>query len=113
DNPLRLINAYALALGPAGLYFAGDQPKAFAAFMARLQTATKPYNIPPASLAQSNEPNVALLINDNLLTRDVTLLLSKITVPTLVINGKQDGVVTPTMAQSARDAIPGSVLTLL
>jgi proline iminopeptidase len=113
SDPLRMINASALALGPGNLYFAGDQPKAFAAFMAKIQSATQPYHIPPADLGQSAELSIALIVNDGLPTRDVSTLLPKITVPTLILNGKQDGVVTPGMAQVAHDGIKGSTLTLL
>jgi proline iminopeptidase len=113
DNPLRFFNANALALGPAGLYFAGDQTKVYTAFMTKLEAATAPYHIPPDDLKPPEEPTVALIINDSLPTRDVTPLLAKITVPTLIINGKQDGVVTPAMAQTAHDGIKGSALTLL
>jgi pimeloyl-ACP methyl ester carboxylesterase len=113
DNPLRLFNAFALALGPGGLYFTGDQAKTFAAFTAETQTAAQSYHIPPASLLQSTEPTVALIINDGFVTRDVSPLLPQITVPTLVINGKQDGVVTPSQAQAAHDGIKGSTLMLL
>lgn len=113
ENPLRLFNAFALALGPGGLYFTGDQAKTFAAFTAKTQMASQPYHIPPASLLQSTEPTVAMIINDGFVTRDVSPLLPQITVPTLVINGKQDGVVTPAQAQAAHDGIKGSTLVLL
>jgi proline iminopeptidase len=113
NNPIRLMNAYALAMGPAGLYFTGDQAKAFSAFMTKITASTQPYHIPQTDLGQAAEPSVALIINDGLPARDVTPLLAKITVPTLIINGKQDGVVTPAMAQIAKDGIKGSTLTLL
>jgi proline iminopeptidase len=113
NDPKRLFNALALALGPGSLYFAGDQPKAFADFMARITAAVQPYHIPPAELAQASEPIIALILNDGLPTRDVTPLLAKITVPTLILNGKEDGVVTPGMAQAAHEGIKGSTLILL
>ena len=41
-------------------------------------------------------------------TRDDTPLLAKVTVPTLIINGKQDGVITPQIAEAVHAAIQGS-----
>lgn len=112
DNPNRMFGALGLAMGPAGLYFAGDQQAAFAAFYGQVGTAIKPYAIPPAALAPANEP-AAALIADGFLTRDDTPLLSKITVPVLIINGKQDGVIPPASAEAVHAAIKGSQLLLL
>ena len=58
----------------------------------------------------ANEPAVALIANDHFLTRDDTPLLSQIAVPTLIIVGRQDGVITP---QSAEAAIKNSQLVEL
>ena len=113
DNPQRLFGAFGLALGPAGLYFAGDQAKLFPAFRAQVAAAVKPYSIPEAALSFANEPAGALIVNDNFLTRDDTPLLTKVSVPTLVINGKQDGVVPPLQAQAAHAAIKGSQIVIL
>ncbi len=113
DNPYRMFGAFGLAMGPAGLYFAGDQKAAFAAFYGQIGAAIKPYAIPPAALAPANEPAAALIVNDHYLTRDDTPLLAKITVPVLIINGRQDGVVTPQSAEAARAAIKGSQMVLL
>ena len=110
DNPARLFGAFGLAMGPAKLYFAGDQATEFPAFLQRTTEALKPYAIPPASLTPANEPSVALIVNDHFLTRDDTPLLVKVTVPTLIINGKQDGVITPQSAEAVHAAIKGSQL---
>lgn len=113
DNPARIFGALGLATGPAGLYFAGDQKSAFAAFYGQIGQALKPYSIPPAALMPTNEPAVALIVNDHYLTRDDTPLLSQINVPTLIINGKQDGVITPQSAEAAHAAIKNSQLVEL
>ncbi len=108
DNPARLFGAFGLAMGPAGLYFAGDQKAAFAAFYGQIGLAVKPYNLPPSALMPANEPGVALIANDHFLTRDDTPLLLKISVSTLIINGRQDGVITPSSAEAAHAAIKNS-----
>lgn len=113
DNPYRMFGALSLAAGPAGLYFAGDQKAAFAAFYGQIGAAIKPYAIPPAALAPAQEPAAALIANDHYLTRDDTPLLAKITVPVLIINGRQDGVVTPQSAEAVHAAIKGSQMVLL
>lgn len=113
DTPYRMFGALGLAMGPAGLYFAGDQKAAFAAFYGQIGAALKPYHIPPAALAPAQEPAAALIANDHYLTRDDTPLLAKITVPVLIINGRQDGVVTPRSAEAVHAAVTGSQIVLL
>jgi proline iminopeptidase len=113
DNPQRLFGLFGLAMGPAQLYFTQDQPTAFATFTQKIAEAAKTYNAPPASFAPANEPMVALMINDRFLTRDDLPLLAKVTTPTLIINGLQDGVITPKMAREAHAGIKGSKLLLL
>ena len=110
DNPARMFGAFGLAMGPAGLYFAVNQPAAFAAFYGQVGQAVKPYFLPPTALMPANEPGAALIANDHFLTRDDTPLLTQITVPTLIINGKQDGVITPQSAEAAHAAIKNSQL---
>lgn len=112
DNPARMFGAFGLAMGPAGLYFAGDQRAAFAAFYGQIGTAIKPYSLPRAALAPAQEPASAL-IADHFLTRDDTPLLAKITVPVLIINGRQDGVIPPASAEAVHAAIKGSQIVLL
>ena len=110
DNPARMFGAFGLAMGPAGLYFAGNQAAEFTAFYGQIGQALKPYPIPPVALMPANEPAVALIANDHFLTRDDTPLLSEMTVPTLIINGKEDGVITPQSAEAAHAAIKNSQL---
>ncbi len=113
DNPQRLLGAFGLALGPAQLYFTHDQSGSFSAFNAQIAKATRAYNLSPADLAPASEPTVALIINDHFLTRDDTPLLAKIAVPALVINGKQDGVISPQSAEAAQRAMPHAQMVLL
>lgn len=113
DNPARIFGALGLATGPAGLYFAGDPKSASVAFYGQIGQALRPYSIPPAALMPANEPGAALIVNDHFLIRDDTPLLSQITVPTLIINGKEDGVITPQSAEAAHAAIKNSQLVEL
>jgi len=113
DNPIRLFGALGLAMGPAGLYYASNQAAGFAASYAQIGAAIKPYHLPPALLAPASEPGAALIVSDHFLTRDDTPLLTKITVPTLILNGKQDGVIPPSVAEAAHKAIRGSQLVEL
>lgn len=111
-DPQRLRGAFGLALGPAALYFAKDQSAAFLAFNQKIQAATRSYNLAPATFF-AGEPAVALIVNDHFQTRDDRPLLARITAPTLILNGKQDGVIPPKMAEIAHNGIKGSELTLL
>lgn len=113
DNPARMFGAFGLAMGPAGLYFTGDQKAAFIAFYGQIGQAIKPYSIAPATLMPASEPGAALIANDHFLTRDDTPLLAKITVPTLIVNGKEDGVITPQSTEATHAAIKNSQLALL
>lgn len=113
DNPERLMSAFGLALGPAELYFARDQAASFAAFNAHIADAVRPYHLTAADLAPAAEPGAALIVADHFLTRDDTPLLAKIDVPTLIIQGKQDGVVSVQSAQSVHAGIKNSQFVLL
>lgn len=113
DSPFRLFGALSLAMGPAGLYFAGDQKAGFAASYAQIGAAIRPYHLSPAALLPASEPGAALIVSDHFLTRDDTPLLAKVTVPTLILNGKQDGVIPPSAAEGAHKAIKGSQLVEL
>ncbi len=112
-SPFRLFGALGLAMGPAGLYFAGDQTAGFAAAYGQIGAALAPYHLPPAALAPASEPGAALIVNDHFPTRDDTPLLARVSVPTLILNGKQDGVIPPSAAEAAHAAIKGSQLVEL
>ena len=113
ENPIRFTSALQLASGPAGLYFAKDQPAGFLAFQTSIVAALKPYDVPQKSLQPASEPSLALIQTERYLTRDCRPLLSKIQVRTLVINGKQDGVITPKIAELVHQGIASSQLVLL
>lgn len=113
DNPERLMSAFGLALGPAALYFVRDQALSFAAFNAHIADAVRPYHLTAADLALAPEPVAAQMVADHFLTRDDTPLLTKIDVPTLIIQGKQDGIVSVQSAQSVHAGIKNSQLMLL
>ena len=98
---MRLFGAFGLAMGPAGLYFAGDQKAAFAASYSRSARPSSRTACRLPSFMPASEPGAALIVNDHFLTRDDTPLLAKVTVPTLIINGKQDGVIPPAAAEAA------------
>jgi len=110
SNPQRLFGGFGLAMGSAALYFAKDQTAAFAAFIQQTGATTKPYDVPQEALLPAPEPGIALIVNDHFLTRDDTPLLAKIRVPALIINGREDGVITPALAEAAHAAIKGSSL---
>jgi proline iminopeptidase len=112
-DPKRLDGALGLALGPAALYFAQDQPVRFMAFNMIIANAVQPYNVPYDTLLPTDAPEAGLIDNDNFLSRDDTVLLAKVTVPTLIINGRQDGVITPVEAKATHTGIRGSELLLL
>ena len=113
ENPQRFMSALQLATGPAGLYFAMDQATGFKQLQQRISAALTSYNVPPQVLQAAQEPPLALMQTEQYLTRDCRPLLSKIKVRTLVINGQQDGVITPKIAQLVRRGIEGSQITLI
>lgn len=107
----RMIAVYQIIYGMFGeLYYAN--PAVGQAYNQKTAEAIKAYNIPPA-LMIANEPGIALTITEHYATRDDQPLLSKITVPILIINGKQDGVVNTAMAELVNRGIAKSKLILL
>ena len=116
--PLPFVRRVRPGDGAGGLVFCpAIRRLPFAAFYrADWEKAIKPYNLSPVALAPSalrSQPGTALIANDHFLTRDDTPLLSKVTVPTLIINGKQDGVIPPSAAAAAHTVIKGSQLVEL
>lgn len=113
DDPKRLFGVFELANGAAELYFAKDQPAAFERFVKQNADAGEARGAPPESLAYAEEPLTALIANDRFLSRDDAALLAKVSAPTLIVNGLQDGIIPPTIAREAHAAIEGSALLLL
>jgi proline iminopeptidase len=112
DDAQRLFGALSLAMGPGELYFPRDQQARFAAFTAKMMEAIARYKVPFEALL-AFEPGLALVQNDGFLMKDVRPLLSAISAPSLVINGEQDGVITPQMARIVHQAVSSSRLVLL
>lgn len=113
SNPQRFMRALQLATGPAGLYFAGEQQAGFKKFQEKIADALKPYNTPQSALIPAQEPSLALIQTENYLTRDDTPLLAKIIAPVLVLNGKQDGVISAKIAQLVHKGIKGSKIEII
>lgn len=112
-NPRRFLGALGLAMGPAGLYFARDGQNAFAQLNRKAAEAVAPYHVPFAALLPAWEPLAALMQTEHYLTRDDHSLPAGITVPTLVLNGKQDGLTTAKAAENIQRDIKTSTLVLL
>ena len=93
------------------MYFA--DPTQYEVLKTQTQQAIKEYAVPDSGVVFANEPLAALVANDHIAGRDETPLLAKIRCRTLVINGKQDGLITPQSAALAQKQIKNSRLILL
>src|SRR5262249_2129659 len=80
----------------------------------QVEQEAKKYNI-SASAQYGPETTPAFAYNprNHLASRDDLPLLGRVTVPTLVINGKQDQLVTPAMAEIVHSGVKGAELLLL
>ncbi len=94
----------------AQVYYA--HPDTAGAYNKQIADAIKEYHVPLTALS-AMEPAVALDITDHYTSRDESPLLTKITVPTLIINGRQDGIIPPKTAEKTHRGIAGSELLLL
>lgn len=83
------------------------------AYNQKVSDAVKAYEISPNVMAPASEPAVALLRTASYATRDCSPLLAKIKCRTLIVNGKQDGIITPAHAEKAHTGIKASRLLLL
>ncbi|WP_309714164.1 alpha/beta fold hydrolase [Armatimonas sp.] len=106
----RLLSAMQFAMSLPELYYADLKQQA--AYQAKIIAALKAYKV-PESVLYANEPGIALAQNDGYATRDAQSLFPKITVPTLILNGNQDGVIPPEHARLAAKGISGARLELL
>jgi pimeloyl-ACP methyl ester carboxylesterase len=106
----RLLSAMQFAMSLPELYYADLKQQA--AYQTRIMAALKAYKI-PESVLYASEPGMALAQNDSYATRDARSLFPKITVPTLILNGNQDGVIPPEHARIAAKSIRGARLELL
>lgn len=110
-GPDRMFGAFQLIyLMFAELYYA--KPADMAVMNQQLAETTTRYHVPRAALS-ANEPAIALIQTEHYATRDDTPLLDKVTVRTLILNGKQDGLISPKMAELAHSRIKGSTVVLL
>lgn len=112
-DPRRLAGAYALALGEAQLYFDDLTSGTLASELKRLRTEMEKYKIAPETLNLAAEPSTALVENGAYTTLDATSLLPKITMPTLLIGGQSDGVITVRQLEIAHRGIRNSKLEIL
>jgi len=94
----------------AQVYYA--HPEEAGAYNKQISDAIKEYHVPLSALS-AMEPAVALDITDHYTSRDETPLLARIMVPTLIINGKQDGIIPPRTAEKTHRGIAGSEILLL
>jgi proline iminopeptidase len=107
----RMNEAFGLAeQNYADMYFA--RPDKAPNVLKAMTDASKKYSVPLSDLVAA-EPSAALQVTEHYGSRDDTKLLGKITVPTLVLNGRQDKVITPLNAQMTKAGIKGSRLVML
>ncbi len=92
------------------LYYA--KPAAMPAYNQRVADSVKLYGVPRTALS-ATEPAHALIQTEHYASRDDTPLLDKVSVPTLIVNGKQDGLITPAMAELAHKHIKNSQILIL
>jgi proline iminopeptidase len=83
------------------------------AYNTKILDALRTYEIARAAISLANETALALILTEHYATRDDTPLLSKVTCPTLVVNGKQDGLILPKDAEAVQQGIKGATLLLL
>lgn len=106
----RLLSAMQFAMALPELYYADLKQQAV--YQEKVVAALNAYKI-SESVLYASEPGMALAQHDAYATRDVRTLFPKITVPTLVLNGNQDGVIPPEHARLAAKGIRGARLELL
>lgn len=111
DHAQRLIGTFQVAT-QTNLYIPAANIPTFQSYGQKIAEALAAYKVPEAVIS-SAEPLMAFMANDHFLTRDDQPLLARISVPTLVINGKDDGLITPKTAEAVHDAIKGSQLLVL
>ena len=108
----RLGAAFQLAFQMFGpLYFA--DPAASTAMNQKIADVVKGYGVPLSVLALAPEPSAALAVSADYARRDVRKLLPRVRAKTLVIQGKQDGVITPKMGRLSAAGIRGAKLVEL
>ena len=113
SDPRRLAGAYVLALGDAQLYFHDPNSSTVLRELRKLKSEAEKYKIPIEKLDLSAAVSTALVQNESFHTMDVSPLLKKVSVPTLLIGGRSDGVVTTRQLEIARRFIKGAQFEIL
>jgi proline iminopeptidase len=108
----RLFSTMQFAMGQFNdIYYADG--KVGAAYQGKVRDALTAYHIPLTAITPANEPVAALIKTADYATRDDSAKLSQIKCRTLVINGKQDGLITPAAAEIVHQGIADSEILLL
>jgi proline iminopeptidase len=114
-GPARLTGAFALLFSDPGLFSTAYYAKGVNAFsyQAKIAAEMRAYGT-PLTVLSSDAPAAALLVTEKYATREVTPLLAKLRgFPTLVLNGRQDRLITPEQAERVHRGVVGSRLLLL
>jgi proline iminopeptidase len=111
-GPTRLFSTMQFAMGQFNdIYYADG--KVGAAYQVKVRDALSAYHVPLTAITPANEPAAALIKTANYATRDDSSRLPQIKCRTLVVNGKQDGLITTTAAQAVQNGVAGSEMLLL
>lgn len=113
SDPRRLAGAYVLALGEAHLYFHDPNSATVQAELRKLKAEAEKYKISVEKLDLAAAVSTALVQNESFHTMDATPLLKRVSVPTLLIGGRSDGVVTTRQLEIARRFIKGAQFEIL
>ena len=108
----RLLSTMQFAMGQFNEIYYADG-KVGAVYNAKLREVLKSYHIPLTAITPANEPGAALMKTANYATRDDSARLAQIKSRALVINGRQDGLITTASAERVHDGIAGSEIMLL
>jgi proline iminopeptidase len=109
-GPQRMMSAMQFAMSLPELYYANLARRD--TYQKSIQSEITRRKLTP-SVLYANEPAFALVQNDNYATRTAEPLLSKISVRTLVLHGKNDGVIPIAHGQKVAQGIRGAKLIAL
>ncbi len=109
-GPQRMMSAMQFAMSLPELYYANLANRD--AYQKKIEAEITKQKISPTVL-YANEPAFALVQNDGYATRTAEPLLSRIKTRTLVVHGKNDGIIPVAHAQKVSQGIRGAKLILL